>query len=444
MISRAMSRRHLLGLGVGAGAAAALAACGSSGPSGQSGAGGDAVADYWSLSGPPGEPARRAALDRFNAANPDTKISSIFLKNDAFKQKIKTSIGAGEAPVLIWGWGGGTLKSYVEAGQVDDLTDWFNQNAAVKDKLFPTSFGAATVNGKIYAMPHETVQPILLYWNKKVFDDVGVQPPQSWGDILDLVPKFNAKNIAPFALGGQSRWTNMMWLELLLDRTAGSEVFDRVFAGEANAWSDPAVLDMLTKVQQLIDANGFVNGFSSITADSNADQALLYTGKAAMMVHGSWSYGIQEEQGGDFVKNDGLGYMNFPPVDGGKGDPSNQVGNPGHYLSINAKATPEQKEVAKKFFSTTLIDAEEPKAWIQSGNVPIIKGSDSMYEANPKGEFLKFVYDTSVNAKVFAQSWDQALSPTAAETLLDNIAKLFQKQISPQQWIDNMNAVIGK
>ncbi len=271
-----------------------------------------------------------------------------------------------------------------------------------------------------------------------------MEPPQSWDDIMALVPRFNEKNIAPFSLGGQSRWTNMMWLELLLDRIAGTEVFDRVFAGEANAWSDPAVLDMLNKVKQLIDAKGFVNGYSSITADSNADQALLYTGKAAMMLHGSWSYGIQEAQGGDFVSSGGLGWMNFPPVEGGKGDPSNQVGNPGHYLSISSKASPEAKEVAKKFFSTTLIDAEEPKHWIESGNTPIIKGSDSLYGSAPNGEFLKFVYDASVNAKVFAQSWDQALSPTAAETLLDNIAKLFQGQVSPQQWVDNMNAVIGK
>ena len=45
---------------------------------------------------------------------------------------------------------------------------------AVKDRLFPSSFGAATVDGKIYAMPAETVQPIVLYYNKKVFDKVGV------------------------------------------------------------------------------------------------------------------------------------------------------------------------------------------------------------------------------------------------------------------------------
>ena len=36
------------------------------------------------------------------------------------------------------------------------------------------------------------------------------------------------------------------------------------------------------------------------------------------------------------------------------------------------------------------------------------------------------------------------LSPTAAETLLDNIAKLFQLSITPQQFADSMNQVIGK
>jgi raffinose/stachyose/melibiose transport system substrate-binding protein len=440
--NNSLSRRNFLGLTAGAAGAAALAACGSSGPSGAGGSS-SSGASYWSLSGPPGEPIRRAAVDRFNKANPKTKITSTFLQNDAYKQKIKTAIGAGQAPTMIWGWGGGGLKSYVEASQVVDLTDWFGQNAAVKDKILPTSFGAATVNGKIYAMPIETVQPIVLFYNKKVFDKVGVQPPQSWGEIMALVPKFNAAKIAPFSLGGQSRWTNMMWLEFLLDRTAGSDVFNRVFAGEKDAWSDPAVLDMLTKVQDLVKANGFVTGFSSITADSNADQALLYTGKAAMMLHGSWSYGIQQANGGDFVKSGGMGWMNFPPVEGGKGDPSNTVGNPGQYLSISSKASGAAQDIAKKFFSTTLVDNDEKAGWVKSGGVPVLTNSDSLYTGDD-AQYLKDMSAIASKAKVFAQSWDQALPPTAAETLLDNIAKLFQLQISPQQWVDSMNGVIGK
>ena len=117
----------------------------------------------------------------FNAANPKTQIKYTEFQNDAYKTKIKTAIGAGQAPTIIWGWGGGGLKSYVEANQVEDLTSWFAQNADVKNRLFPSSFGAATVDGKIYAMPCETVQPIVLYYNKKVFDKVGAEPPAVLG-----------------------------------------------------------------------------------------------------------------------------------------------------------------------------------------------------------------------------------------------------------------------
>ncbi len=452
---RTTSRRDFLRLVAAGGAAAAcLSACGGSSPTstgagggGGNGGGGGGGASYWFLTGQPQEGIRQEQVKRFNDANPDSKIEYTAFQNDAYKQKIKTAIGAGQGPTLIWGWGGGGLKSYVDAGQVEDLTGFFAENAELKNKIFPSAFGAATVDGKVYAMPVETVTPIVLFYNRAAFDKVGAEPPQTWGDIMDLVPKFNAQGIAPFSLGGQSRWTNMMWLEFLYDRIGGSEVFQAVFDGEKNAWSHPASLQALTETQKLIKANGFIKGFSSITADSNADQALLYTGKAAMMLHGAWTYGGMKNDGGDFVERGDLGWMNFPPVEGGKGDPSDTVGNPGQYLSISSKASQEEKDVAKKFLATSTLDDRSVQEWVKSGSVPVVQGSREQLAATEDktdAEWLTFIYDTSANANVFAQSWDQALSPTAAETLLDNIARLFQLEVSPQQFADNMNAVIGK
>ncbi|MEV6283744.1 extracellular solute-binding protein [Kribbella sp. NPDC051770] len=446
------SRRTFLRL-TGAGAVAAgLAACGTSGPQSSGGATGSSdgaagTTTYWFLTGQPQEGIRGAQVKRFNDANSGSQIKTNQFQNDAFKQKIKTAIGAGQGPTLIWGWGGGGLKSYVDANQVEDLTSWFGQNAELKNGIFPSAFGAATVNGKIYAMPVEATTPIVLFYNKKVFEKVGAEPPKSWGDIMNLVPKFNEAKIAPFSLGGQSRWTNMMWLEFLYDRIGGSEVFQNIFDGKPNAWSDPSSLKALEEVQKLVKANGFIKGFSSITADSNADQALLYTGRAAMMLHGAWTYGGMKADGGDFVTGGHLGYMNFPPVEGGKGDPSNSVGNPAAYLSISSKASDQDKETAKKFLANNTLDDASVDAWVGAGNIPVVKSAEaklaSVTDKND-AEWLKFVYDTSSKAKYFGQSWDQALSPTQAEALLDNIAKLFQLSISPQQFADSMNAVIGK
>ena len=130
MDPRTPSRRTFLGLAVGVPLATALAACGSSGPSsstasGSAGAAGSG-ASYWYLTGPPGEAIRKGAVDRFNAANASTQIAQTAFQNDAYKTKIKTALGAGQAPTIIWGWGGGGLKSYVEASQVEDLTSWFD------------------------------------------------------------------------------------------------------------------------------------------------------------------------------------------------------------------------------------------------------------------------------------------------------------------------------
>src|SRR3954469_18854005 len=382
-----LSRRNFLGLSAATAGALALSACGSSGP-GQASSG---DASYLFLSGQPQEDIRQSAVDAFNKKNSDHQIKSTTFQNDAYKTKIKTALGAGQGPTIIWGWGGGGLKSWVDANQVEDLTSWFGSNADVKNRLFPSSFGPAIIDGKIYAMPAETVQPIVLYYNKRVFDKVGAKPPQSWGDIMALVPKFNAAGVAPFSLAGQSRWTNMMWLEFAFDRVGGSQVFDAVFNGEANAWSNPAAIQGLTMVQDLVKANGFIEGFASIVADQNADQALLYTGKAAMMLHGSWTYASMKTDGGDFVTGGNLGWMNFPPVEGGTGDPSDTVGNPGQYLSINKSASSEQKDIAKKFFKEGILQDDEVQQWIDTGGVPIVNGADSKLSGSEKSEFLGLV-----------------------------------------------------
>lgn len=425
--------------------AAGLTACGTSGPAGTGGGGGaGSGTTMWSVSGDPNETIRKNSVDSFSKANPNDAIKVTFFQNDAYKTKIKTAIGAGQSPTLIYGWGGGILKSYAEAGQVEDLTSWFADNAAVKDRLFESAFGAATVDGKIYAIPATAVQPIIFYYNKEVFEKAGVQPPKTWDDLMSLVKTFNDKGIAPLSLGGQSRWTSMMWLQYMFDRIGGPEVFNAIYAGEANAWSHPAAIEALTKIQELVAADGFIKGFSSITADSNADQALLFTGKAAMMLHGGWTFGSMKNDGGGFVQDGKLGWVNFPTVAGGKGDPKNTVGNPSNYLSISAKATDAEKESAKKFFKEGLLQDSEVDAYIASGSVPVVNGIEDKLAGTDDAEFLSYVYNLAKDAPNFQQSWDQALSPVAAEALLNNIDQLFVRSITPEQFASNMNATLGK
>jgi raffinose/stachyose/melibiose transport system substrate-binding protein len=292
-------------------------------------------------------------------------------------------------------------------------------------------------------VPCENVSPIVLYYNKDAFAKVGATPPTTWDELMALVPVFNAAGIAPMSLGGQSRWTSMMWLEYLLDRIGGPEVFAKIFANEADAWSDPAVIETCTKIQDLVNAGGFVKGFSSIAADNNADQALLYTGKAAMLLQGAWVYGGIKSDQPDFVSSS-LEFGNFPAVSGGKGDPKNIVGNPTNYFSISAKATDEQKTVAKAYLTDGLWTDAVIDAFVASGGVPVVSAAETKLASSGDAKFLQMTFDMVKNAPSFQQSWDQALSPAQADTLLNTIDQLFLVKITPDQFASAMNATIGK
>jgi raffinose/stachyose/melibiose transport system substrate-binding protein len=452
MTTSRTSRRTFLGLAAGSTLGAfGLSACGTSGPaqpggaaSGSAPAGGGAAgaATMWSLSGQPNQGIRQTSVDAFNKLGKGT-VKVTFFQNDPYKQKIRTAVGAGQAPTIIYGWGGGILGSYAAANQVEDLTSWLSENAAFKDQFIPAVWKAATIDGKIYAVPIQNTQPIVMYYNKTLFDKAGVQPPATWDDVMNLVDVFNKQGVAPFSLGGQSKWTSMMWLEYLFDRIGGPEVFDAIYANKPDSWSDPAVIASGQKVQELVKANGFIKGFSSITADSNADWALLYTGKAAMMLHGGWAYGGMKAVQPKFVAS-GLGWGNFPTVPGGKGDPKNTVGNPANYFSISSKATDEEKTVAKAYFTDGQNTDAELDAFVKSGQVPIVKAAEPKLASSPDAPFLQFVFNLTKQAPNFQQSWDQALSPTQATELLNNIDQLFLLKITPEKFATAMNATIGK
>jgi len=137
------------------------------------------------------------------------------------------------------------------------------------------------------------VTPIMFYYNKDVLQKAGVKVPTTWDEVLAAVPLLKKAGVAPFSLAGASMWPELMWEEYLVDRVAGPQAFNDVMAGKAGSWSNPGIIKANSMIRQLVDAGGFIDGFASVTADSNADVALLYTGKAAMMLQGAWVYGTQ-------------------------------------------------------------------------------------------------------------------------------------------------------
>jgi raffinose/stachyose/melibiose transport system substrate-binding protein len=410
-------------------AALGLAACGTSGPSTTASVKGLTM---WALND---QTILKDSVDAYNKDHPDEKITLRLFANDDYKQKLRVAFGANQAPDIFFSWGGGALDDYVKAGKVDALTD----AQAGTDRFTPSVMQSATFDGKVYGVPANGLAPVVLYYNKKVLKDAGVEPPKTYDDLLAAVKKLKAKGVVPLSLAANSKWPTLMYLEYLLDRAGGSRVFSKIASGDASGWKDPSVTKANQYLQDLAKAGAFGDNASSVTYDQGASTALLYTGKAAMEVMGTWEYANIAKAAPDFLKKGDLGYTAFPSLPDGAGSPENIVGNPSNFLSLNSGT--KNKAAALTYLKDYVLDDSQVDAYLAAGSVPPVKGLESELAASKSSDkaWLQFVYGLVQNAPSFQLSWDQALPSDQADPLLTNTDKSFLRQISPAEFGTNMS-----
>ncbi|WP_226344590.1 extracellular solute-binding protein [Agilicoccus flavus] len=442
-----MMRTRMAVVGAVTATTLALAACGGgaqpSGPAGATGGGGGGQAgangfSAWVLTGAT-QTTMKNSLEQWTQAHADAPATAEYFANDSYKEKIRTAVGSGNAPTLIWSWAGGTLKDYVKNKNVVDLTA---STKTLQDRIVPSVMETGKVDGKVYAVPNNNAQPVLMYTNKEVLSKAGINAaPKTYAELLDQVQKLKSAGVdTPIALAGQSLWPELMWIEYLVDRQAGDQLFKKIANGDPSAWDDPAMIDGLTKIQELVKAGAFGDKYGSVTADSGADAALIHTGRSAMMLQGAWVYGTFLTDAPDFVKAGKLGWAPFPTIDGGKGDPSNVYGNPSNFWSVSASATPAQQQAAIKYLNEGMFNDNYLNDLVAGGMVPVTSDAQSKFTGEQK-EFLTYAFDMTKNAKNFQLSWDQALSPAQSQAILQNLGQIFLNQITPQQFVSAVKAV---
>ncbi len=432
-------RRTVLAAGLAALFGGSMVGCGTSGP--KSGDTAGDAASVWILSGVT-EQAFRNSFTSWNDHHPDQKFTVQAFANDPYKQKIRTAVGAGQAPTLIYGWGGGTLASYVQAGKVEDLSDLV-ADPQVKNRFISSVAANGSVGGKTYAVPNNGIKPVMFYYNKDLFAKIDAEPPKTWDELMALVPEFKQAKIAPITVAGQAKWPLLPWFSYLMDRIGGPDVLDDILAGKDKAWSHPAVTEANEKIQTLVDAGGFVADFASLSTDSGADVALMYTGKAAMTLGLPSAYQTAQQGDPQFVKDGKLGYFPFPSVDGGSGDALDICGNPSNYWSIAASASDDQKEAARAYIKSDLLNAHYIDDLLTEGNVPPVADASKKIAGSGDPDYFTAVYEMTTKAKNFALSLDQALSPKAGDAVLTNLQQIFLKEITPKEFATHMNATLS-
>ncbi|WP_069802000.1 substrate-binding domain-containing protein [Thermogemmatispora onikobensis] len=440
MQQRRLSRRDFLQTTSAVSLAALLSGC--FGVGGQSGGSSNSQSIVvWDISNGNDQKLIQDITAKFNQTHSSIHATVQFFQNDPYKQKLQVAMGAHQPPDIFFGWGGGILKSYIDAGDVYDLTPDLNADPAWRDRFLPSSLGAATFNNHIYGIPNDGVQPVVFLYNKDIFAKYKLSIPQTWGDLLALVKTVKQQGLQPIALGGASKWTYLMYEMYLVDRLGGPQVFDAIMANQPNAWSNPAIIKANTMIQDLVAAGAFGSGFASVSYDTGQASALLYTGKAAMHLMGTWDFGTITNDDPAFIQQGKLGWFPFPAVEGGVGDPSNLTGVPCNYYSV-AK-TSKAIQACVTYLKDAVLNDEAVDRRIALGEIPPVKGIENKLSNAPHSDWLLFVYRLVQKAAHFQLAWDQALPPQPAQALLTNLDQLFLRQISPQQFSANMNQTIG-
>lgn len=375
------------------------------------------------------------AATRFEKANPGYKVERSQIPNDAYKTKVKIAFGANEPPCVFTNWGGGNLREYVKANQVLDLTPFLAKDAAFKDRFSPAAFDATTFEGKTYGLPGENTSAAVIYYNTEIFAKNGLTPPKTWPELMKVIETLKAKGIAPFALANKPKWPGSMYFMYLVDRIGGPDVFRKAATrAPGGSFADPVFIEAGRKLQELVKAGAFAQGFNGLDYDVGASRRLMYADKAAMQLMGTWESSSMKNENPEFVKK--VDFFAFPAMSSAKGSGGGVVGSVGNNF-YSVSSTCKSPEAAYKLIKT-MVDDESVQARLADNRLVPVKG---LKVSDPTMQrVLKIVNDAST-----VQNWyDQELPPQLAELHKDTVQALFGLSITPEEAAHKMEALAAQ
>jgi len=125
------------------------------------------------------------AIKSFEAAYPAVKVQ-LEAVPDAYGDKLLTQFAAGDAPDVFM-VGDGDVAKFVQKGAVELLDPYITGGSPLDlDVFFPGVLSIGQLEGKTYLMTKD-YSPLVLYYNKTLFDEAGVAYPEegwTWNDFL--------------------------------------------------------------------------------------------------------------------------------------------------------------------------------------------------------------------------------------------------------------------
>jgi multiple sugar transport system substrate-binding protein len=273
-------RRRVLFSGLAAAASVALLLTGCS--SGGSGSGGKVTITYgiWDNTQ---EPVMKQIAAEFEKANPDITVKVQLTPWDSYWTKLKTAATGGSAPDTFW-MNDANFAQYASGGAIKDLQPMLAKSSVSMSDYVPAQAKAYTYKGDVYGIPKD-VDSIALWYNKKLFQEAGVQPPTaSWtgDDLLAAAQKLTDPATGVFGIVAQS--TDQQSYYTTIPQMGGQVISaDKKKSG----YDTPEAIKAITFWTDMINKY-HVSPTLQAQTDTAADN-MFEAGKVAMIYEGSWA-----------------------------------------------------------------------------------------------------------------------------------------------------------
>lgn len=256
------------------------------------------------------------------------KIESDTAENEAYKMKLKAAIAANETPDILYTWGHGFMKPFVEAGKIMALDDYLTDD--FKSHLGSSTLTGFQFDGKTYGLTTDQSVACMFY-NKEMFEKLNLKVPETFDDFLDVCQTFIDNGITPLTVGGKEPWTIAMYHDLLALRAVGSEGV-KAATGKETGYDDPGFLEAAESLKKLVDMGAFPEGSAGISREES--EVSFLQGQTPMYLNGSWT-ATRVYKDSSHVQGK-IGVFPFPVLKDGKSGVTDFTGGPDTAFAVSA------------------------------------------------------------------------------------------------------------
>lgn len=347
-------------------------------------------------------------------------------------QKIKTYAAAGGLPD-IFDANADIIETFRTSNNILPLNPYVRE-LMVEDQLSPAMRDLMYHDdGNIYAIPNVGAWVALMYYNKAVFDEYGVEVPANYDELLETIASFQTNDVIPLSLFAQEAWPGVQLFDVIATRYApgGVVALDK---GRA-MMSDEPYVQAVEQLIELVEAGLVVPGAFSTGYDQAYAQ--FVEGRAAMLLNGAWALSSLYDDMGDDV---GL-FEGYPVAPSGMEDDTRWIMS-GGASPVGFAVSPysDHLDTAATYAVQYALKFAEGGT-VKLGFPPVVADSPPPEDGyNPLQEQFWSAAGNIESTTTFPWGLESAVFKTAIE---DNVQKLIAGTLTVDEFIGAMDRAIG-